>query len=160
MSRTTYPELYFIITNVCKPPQNFDFPETEQPFTFVLLEEFQWVSYCSWEDGTYYLPQVLFGPKNVENFSQETISNMANNSKNIKKTSKCSHRNLLIDLQMNKYDELMNNPFLFLKRRNENFEKLSRRGNQFFNKSSGETTVQERENIKVVGVMGFFRFHF
>ena len=56
MSRTTYPELYFIITNVCKPPQNFDFPETEQPFTFVLLEEFQWVSYCSWEDGTYYLP--------------------------------------------------------------------------------------------------------
>ena len=42
---------------------------------------------------------------------------------------------------MNKFDELMNNPFLFLKRRNENFEKLSRRGNQFFNKSSGETTV-------------------
>ena len=56
MSRTTYPELCFVITNVCKPPHNFDFPETEQPFTFVLLEEFQWVSYCSWEDGTYYLP--------------------------------------------------------------------------------------------------------
>ena len=38
MSDTTDPELRSLITNVCKPPQNFDFPGAEQPFRFVWFE--------------------------------------------------------------------------------------------------------------------------
>ena len=40
MSDTTDPELCSLITKLCKPPQSFDFPETEQPFRFVWFEEF------------------------------------------------------------------------------------------------------------------------
>ena len=43
MSDTTDPELCFLITNVCKPPEHCDTPETEQPFRFVRFEEFPWV---------------------------------------------------------------------------------------------------------------------
>ena len=35
MSDTTDPELFSLITNVCKPPKSFDFAEAEQPFRFV-----------------------------------------------------------------------------------------------------------------------------
>ena len=40
MSETTDPDLCSLMSNVCKPPQNFDFPETEQPFKFVWFQEF------------------------------------------------------------------------------------------------------------------------
>ena len=40
MSDTTDPELCSLITKFCKPPQNFDFPETVQLFKFVWFEEF------------------------------------------------------------------------------------------------------------------------
>ena len=32
MTKTTNPELCSLITNVCKLPKNFDFPEIMQPF--------------------------------------------------------------------------------------------------------------------------------
>ena len=51
MSDTTDSELCCLITSVCKPPKNFDFPETEQPFRFAWFEEFPWV-YSRWEDRT------------------------------------------------------------------------------------------------------------
>ena len=51
MSDTTDSELCCLITNVCKPPKNFDFPETGQPFRFAWFEEFPWV-YSRWEDRT------------------------------------------------------------------------------------------------------------
>ena len=92
MSNKTDPELCFLITNVCKPPQNLDFPETGQPFIFVWFEEFQCVCYSCWEDRTYRLPCVLLGYKNVGKSLQKTISNMEN-SKSIQKTSKCSNKN-------------------------------------------------------------------
>ena len=41
MSNTTDPEL--ILTNMCKPPKNFEFPETALPFSFLCFEECPWV---------------------------------------------------------------------------------------------------------------------
>ena len=40
MPDTTDPELCFLITNVCKPPTNFDFPENEQPLGLFGLKSF------------------------------------------------------------------------------------------------------------------------
>ena len=88
MSEPNNSELYSLITNVCKPPKIFDFPETEQPLAW--FEKFPWVCYFWWDDRTYYLPCVLFDHKNVRKSLQKTISNMANSSKSIQKTSKCS----------------------------------------------------------------------
>ena len=34
------PEMCSVITNVFKPPKNFDFPETEKSIRFVWFEEF------------------------------------------------------------------------------------------------------------------------
>ena len=65
MSDTTDPEMCSLITDVCKPPKNFDFPETEQPFRFVWFEEFPWVCFSRWENRSFCLPCVLFGHKNV-----------------------------------------------------------------------------------------------
>ena len=45
MSDTTDPELCSLVTNVCKPPKNFDFPEAEKFLRFVWFEEFSWVCY-------------------------------------------------------------------------------------------------------------------
>ena len=45
MSDTTDPELCSVITNVYKPPKNFDFPESAQSFRFAWLEEFPGVCY-------------------------------------------------------------------------------------------------------------------
>ena len=42
MSDISDAELYSLITNVYKPPKNFDFPETEQSFRFVCLP----IAYC------------------------------------------------------------------------------------------------------------------
>ena len=47
MSGTTDLELCSLITNMCKPPQTFDFPEAEESFKFALFEEFPWVCF-SW----------------------------------------------------------------------------------------------------------------
>ena len=66
MTKTTNPELCSLITNVCKLPKNFDFPEIMQPFRFVWFEECPWVCYSWWEDETYCLPCVLFGYKKWE----------------------------------------------------------------------------------------------
>ena len=93
MSDATDPELCSLITYVCKPPKNFGFPETEQPFRFVLFEEFRWICYSQWEDRTYCLPCVSFGHKNVGKSVQKTISKMTNSSKNIQNTSKCFNGN-------------------------------------------------------------------
>ena len=40
MSDTTDPELCSHVTNVCKPLQNFDFPEAEQPLRLFALKSF------------------------------------------------------------------------------------------------------------------------
>ena len=40
MPDTSDPELCFLITNVCKPPTNFDFPENEQPLGLFGLKSF------------------------------------------------------------------------------------------------------------------------
>ena len=93
MSDTTDPEMCSLITDVCKPPKNFDFPETEQPFRFVWFEEFPWVCYSRWENRSFCLPCVLFGHKNVVESLPKAISNTTNNSKNIQKISKCSNGN-------------------------------------------------------------------
>ena len=66
-------ELYSLITNVHKPPKNFDLPEIEQSFRFVWFEEFTWVCYSQWEDGAYCLPCVLFGDKIVGTSSLESL---------------------------------------------------------------------------------------
>ena len=52
MSDTTDPELCSFITNVCKPPQNFDFLETDQSFRLLWFEEFAWLCYSWWQGGT------------------------------------------------------------------------------------------------------------
>ena len=89
---STDPGLWFLITNVCKPPKHFDFPEIAQPFRFVWFEEFPLVCYSRWEDKSYCMPCVLFGYENVGKFLQKTISNMEDSPKNINKTWKCSNR--------------------------------------------------------------------
>ena len=74
MSNRTDPELCSLIITVCNPPlspQNFDFPETVQPFMFLWFEEFSWFFYSCWEDRTYYLTCILFGYKNVGKFLQK-----------------------------------------------------------------------------------------
>ena len=43
----TDPALCSLITKLCKPPQNFDFPENKNRFRFIWFEEFPWVCY-SW----------------------------------------------------------------------------------------------------------------
>ena len=73
MSDTADPELCSFITNVCKPPKNLNFPQTEQPLRFILFEEFPWVCYCSWEDRFYCLPCVLFGHKNGNIYTKNRI---------------------------------------------------------------------------------------
>ena len=93
MSDTTDPEKCSPITKVCKPSKNFDSPEAVQLFMFVWFEEFPWVCYSWWEDGTYCLLCVLFGHKNVGKSLQKIISKLSNSTKNIKKTSKCSNGN-------------------------------------------------------------------
>ena len=93
MPDTSDPELCSLITNVCKPPQNFDFPRAKQSFRFVWYEEFPWVCYPWWEDRIYCLPCVLFGHKNVGKYLQKTISKLTNSSENIQNPSKCSNGN-------------------------------------------------------------------
>ena len=78
------PEQCSLITNACKPPRNFDFPEIAPPVRFVWFEEFPWVCYSRWEDRTCCLTDVLFGFKNVGKSLQKAISNMESSCKNIK----------------------------------------------------------------------------
>ena len=40
MSDATDPALCSLITNVCKPSKNFDFPETEQPISLFDFKSF------------------------------------------------------------------------------------------------------------------------
>ena len=88
MSDTTDPEVLSLITNMCKPPINFDFPKAEQPFGFVWFKKIPCVCYSWWENRTYCLPCVLFGHKNVGRSLQKTISKLANSSKNIQRNIK------------------------------------------------------------------------
>ena len=91
MSDISDNELHSLMTNVYKPPKNFDIPENERSFRFAWFQEFQWVCYSRWEDGAYCLPCVLFGYKVVGSSSLENLyMNMANGSKNVQKTSECS----------------------------------------------------------------------
>ena len=93
MSDKTDSEPCSLITNMCKQPKHFDFPEHENPFKFGWFKGFHWVCYSLLKDGTLCLPFVSFGHKNVENFLQKTVSKMSNRSKNIQKTPKRSNRN-------------------------------------------------------------------
>ena len=61
MSDKTDPALCSLITKLCKPPQNFDFPENKNRFRFIWFEEFPWVCYSWWEIQTYSLHCALFG---------------------------------------------------------------------------------------------------
>ena len=72
MSGITGSELCSLITNVRKPPTNFNFTQTEHSCTIILFEEIQWFCYSP-EDGAYCLPCVLFGHKNSENFYKKYI---------------------------------------------------------------------------------------
>ena len=78
MSDITNPELCSLITNVCKPPKDFDFQEAGQPlksfYEFVILVE---KNYC--------LPCVFFSHKNVWKSLQKAISKLKNSSKSIQK---------------------------------------------------------------------------
>ena len=76
-----------------QPNKKFDFPEAEKHFRFVWFEEFPWVRYSLWEDRTYCLLCVLFGHKYVGKSLQKIISKLANSSKSIQETSKCSSGN-------------------------------------------------------------------
>ena len=58
-------QLYFLIKNVYKPHKKFDFPEKEQDFRFAWFQEFLWLCYSRWEDGSYCLHCVLFGHKST-----------------------------------------------------------------------------------------------
>ena len=93
MSNTTVPELCSLITNVCKPTKNFDFPEVEQHFRFFWFKVFPWVYFSWWEDRSYYPLCAVFDNKNMRKYLQKTISKLANSSRNIQRTSKCSNRN-------------------------------------------------------------------
>ena len=62
-----------------------DIPETEQPFRFVLFEEFPWVCYCWWEDRTYCLSCDLFGHKNEGKSLQKTYQKWKTAVKTFKK---------------------------------------------------------------------------
>ena len=109
-------ELCSLITNVCKPPKEFDFTEAGLPCRFVWYEEFPWVCYFWWEDKTHCLPCVLFGHKNVEKSLQKRISKMANSSKNIQKTSKCFKMFQRKHTKRGKYCDIDLHPPPFLKR--------------------------------------------
>ena len=87
MLDTADPELCSIITNVCKPPKHFDFPETEKAFRFVWFEEFPWICFSWWEDRNYCLPCVSSGHKDVGKSLKIYIyiSNMATRSKYMQK---------------------------------------------------------------------------
>ena len=96
MSDISDAELYSLITNVYKPPKNFDFPETEQSFRFVWFEEFTWVCYSRWENGAYCLPYVLFGHKvvgssSLVNLYRKPYRKWPTAVKTFKKTSKRSN---------------------------------------------------------------------
>ena len=93
MLDTADPELCSIITNVCKPPKHFDFPETEKAFRFVWFEEFPWICFSWWEDRNYCLPCVSSGHKDVGKSLKIYISNMATRIKYMQKKSKCSNQN-------------------------------------------------------------------
>ena len=162
---STDPGLWFLITNVCKPPKHFDFPEIAQPFRFVWFEEFPLVCYSRWEDKSYYMPCVLFGYENVGKFLQKTISNMEDSRKNINKTWKCSNRKTQkeanIILQIFKWIRTAPTLLhLFLKGENQMGElgKLCRRGDQFFKNYHGKMGG-ERENTKFVSLMRCFCFN-
>ena len=92
MSNELYDLKVFLkcITNNCKPPQNFDFRETELSFRFIWFKKFPWVCYsCSREDGTYCLSSILFSHKNgissVDYFSKISYQTWPTAVKTLKK---------------------------------------------------------------------------
>ena len=163
MSDTTDPELCSLITYVCKPPKNFGSPEIEQPFRFVLFEEFRWICYSRWEDRTYCLPCILFGHENVGRSVQKTISKMANSSKNIQNTSKCSNGNTQKETNIFslifRWKHIVSNLPLLLKGGNDNFKKSSKKGRgggQFFKKSSEQNFFDEFSWFKLELSINYF----
>ena len=98
MSDVRVPEVYSGITNICKRPKNFDFPETVQSFRFVGLKSFHGFIILDGTMGSPCLPWVLFGHKNVgssslENLYKKTCRTWPGALKTFKKTSKCSKEN-------------------------------------------------------------------
>ena len=92
MLNTIDPELCSLITNVCKSPKNFDFPETALHFMFIWFEEIPWVCFYCWEDRTYCLACVLFDYKNVGK-SLKTLKRPNQTWKTLKTLKK--HQNIL-----------------------------------------------------------------
>ena len=94
MSNTTDPELSFVITNVCKPPKSFYFPEIAQPVMFVWFEEFPWACYSCWEDRTDCLPCVSFvlkmwkNPYNKPYQTWKTVKSFKNHQNIVTETHK------------------------------------------------------------------------
>ena len=92
MSNTTDPKLCSLITNVCKPPKNFDFPEIAQPFMLFGLKSFHGFVIFVWRTEpidclVFYLVLKMWG--NLYKKPYQTWKTV----KTFKKTSKCSNRN-------------------------------------------------------------------
>lgn len=67
------PQPYYLIKNVYKPHETFDFPETDQNFKFVSFQEFPWLCYLRWEDEAYYMYRALLGRKSTSNLRMVTF---------------------------------------------------------------------------------------
>ena len=159
MSDTTDPELCSLITNVCEPPKTFDFWETGQSlkslYEFAILG---WKKYC--------LPCVLFSRKNVWKSLQKTISKLTNSSKSIQKhqnlpTGTHKKRLILFHRFLGEFTLFLIPPPphpSFLKKGDENSQKLSTRGTNFLKIHQGKRG-EEKENTKFVEVMEFFYFN-
>ena len=94
MSNTANPEKCSLITNLCKPHKNVDFPEIVQPFLglLVLKSVHGFVIVIRKMKPIAFLV-FYFVIKMWENLCKKTFSNMENSSKNIKKKKKYSNRN-------------------------------------------------------------------
>ena len=163
---STDPGLCFLITNVCKPPKHFDFPEITQPFRFVWFEEFPLVCYSRWEDKSYCMPCILFGYENVGKSLQKTISNKEDSRKNINKTWKSSNRKTQkeanIISQIFKWIHIAPTLLhLFLKGENEKWVNWENwvGGRTNFSKTYHGKMGGERENAKFVSLMRCFCFN-
>ena len=85
------------VTSNCKPPQDFDFPETKLLFRFVWFEKSQYVYYSRWKKGSYIACHLFYlfikwGKFQPGKSLEKSISNTTNSSKNIQKTLNCPTR--------------------------------------------------------------------
>ena len=140
--KTTNPELVSLITNVCKPPKNFDFPVIVQHFIYVWFEEFPWVCYSCWEDRTYCLSCVLFGYKN----GTKSLQKPYQRRKTVKSFKK--HQNVLTGTHKKRQIISFHRfagEYTLSYQSVSSFGKLGRREEHFFKKPSGQKGKGERK---------------